>query len=38
MEWNAEDEARWVERTIQGETEAFAYIISAYQRPVYKLC
>lgn len=38
MEYSAEDEAILIQRTIQGETEGFASIVSAYQRPVFNLC
>lgn len=31
-------EAEWLQRAIQGDQDAFAYIVETYQRPVYNLC
>ncbi len=31
-------EAGWLQRAIQGDQDAFAYIVETYQRPVYNLC
>jgi RNA polymerase sigma-70 factor (ECF subfamily) len=31
-------EMEWLQRAIQGDQDAFAYIMETYQRPVYNLC
>lgn len=31
-------EAAWLQRAIQGDQDAFTYIVETYQRPVYNLC
>lgn len=31
-------EAEWLQKAQNGDDEAFAYIVEAYQRPVYNLC
>ncbi len=31
-------EAEWIARAIQGDEDAFTYIVETYQRPVYNLC
>ena len=31
-------EAAWLQKAIQGDQDAFTYIVETYQRPVYNLC
>jgi len=33
-----ENESVWLERVRKGDSEAFAFLVEAYQRPVYNLC
>ena len=33
-----EDESLWLEKARRGDSEAFTYIVKAYQTPVYNLC
>jgi RNA polymerase sigma-70 factor, ECF subfamily len=33
-----ENEAQWLEKAQKGDSQAFSFLVDAYQRPVYNLC
>jgi RNA polymerase sigma-70 factor (ECF subfamily) len=33
-----ENEARWIDQALQGNDQAFGFLVDSYQRPVFSLC